>query len=242
MVVSTFTHEKADQMSDSALSLKLQMDSIYAFQRHIYDASRKHYLLGRDRLINDLAPPHNGRVLELGCGTGRNLILAAKRHENADFYGIDISHEMLKTAAKHIDKHQLSERIQIRQGDATDFSAHALFGVEKFDRIYISYSLSMIPDWQGTLEQAVKHLSDKGSIHIVDFGQQSKLPKLFKSILVWWLKIFHVTPRANLFEFVSHLAGSNNRNIEFRELYKDYSHYCVIGPKRLSQVDTKKAA
>lgn len=229
-------------MRNSAISHKLQMDGIYAFQRHIYDASRKHYLLGRDRLINDLAPPHDGRVLELGCGTGRNLIVAAKRYRNANFFGLDISHEMLKTAAKHIDKHQLSNRIQIRQGDATDFSPHALFGVEKFDRIYISYSLSMIPDWQGTLEQAISHLSDKGSIHIVDFGQQSLLPKLFKSILLWWLKIFHVTPRADLFDFVRQLAGSNNRNIEFKELYKDYSHYCVIGPKRLSQIDTKKAA
>lgn len=223
-------------MTDSALSHKLQMDSIYAFQRHIYDASRKHYLLGRDRLINDLAPPHDGRVLELGCGTGRNLIIAAKRHTNADFYGLDISQEMLKTAAKHIDKHHLSERISIQQGDATDFSPQELFGVEKFDRIYISYSLSMIPDWRGTLEQAIKHLSDKGSIHIVDFGQQSKLPKLFKSILVWWLKIFHVTPRADLFEFTRQLAGSHNRNIQFIELYKDYSHYCVIGPKRLQQL------
>jgi S-adenosylmethionine-diacylgycerolhomoserine-N-methlytransferase len=229
-------------MTDSAISHKLQMDSIYAFQRHIYDASRKHYLLGRDRLINDLAPPHDGRVLELGCGTGRNLIIAAKRHGNADFYGLDISHEMLKTAAKHIDKHLLADRISIQQGDATNFSPQDLFGIEKFDRIYISYSLSMIPDWQGTLEQAFRHLSEKGSIHIVDFGQQTELPKIFKSALTKWLKLFHVTPRADLFNHVSELAKIHNRNLEFRKLYKDYSHYCVIGPKRFSPLDTKKAA
>lgn len=31
------------------------MDRIYATQRHIYDATRKFYLLGRDELIEDLS-------------------------------------------------------------------------------------------------------------------------------------------------------------------------------------------
>ena len=63
----------------SATAHAAQMDAIYAGQRHIYDATRKYYLLGRDRLIADLAPPPGGRVVEVGCGTGRNLILAARR-------------------------------------------------------------------------------------------------------------------------------------------------------------------
>ena len=78
-------------MLENSLSHKLQMESIYSFQRHIYDVSRKHYLLGRDRLLHDLAPPKNGAVLELGCGTGRNLVIAANNHKSANFYGLDIS-------------------------------------------------------------------------------------------------------------------------------------------------------
>jgi len=50
------------------------MDRMYRHQRHIYDASRKFYLLGRDALITGLAPPKGGTILEIGCGTGRNLI------------------------------------------------------------------------------------------------------------------------------------------------------------------------
>ena len=217
------------------------MESIYSFQRHIYDVSRKYYLLGRDRLLNDLAPPENGSVLELGCGTGRNLVIAANSHKSARFYGLDISSEMLNSAQKLINQHRLAERISIAQGDATKFSAIDLFGIEKFDRIYISYSLSMIPDWQGTLEQAFLHVSEKGSIHIVDFGQQTELPKLFKSVLSKWLTLFHVTPRAEFFDYVSELASAKNRNFEFQKLYRDYTHYCVIGPKRRSQIDKKKA-
>ena len=56
------------------------MDGIYRYQRYIYDATRKYYLLGRDRMLDGLDPPERGTILEVGCGTGRNLILAAKRH------------------------------------------------------------------------------------------------------------------------------------------------------------------
>ena len=54
------------------------MDGVYRYQRHVYDLTRKYYLLGRDRLIDGLAVPPGGTVLELGCGTGRNLVKAAR--------------------------------------------------------------------------------------------------------------------------------------------------------------------
>ncbi|TIV98235.1 MAG: SAM-dependent methyltransferase, partial [Mesorhizobium sp.] len=50
------------------------MDGVYRWQRHIYDLTRKYYLLGRDRLIDGLDVPRGGTVLELGCGTGRNIV------------------------------------------------------------------------------------------------------------------------------------------------------------------------
>ena len=72
------------------------MDQVYRRQRHIYDATRKYFLLGRDRLLDALDPPAGGRVLEVGCGTGRNLIRAARLHPQAIFHGFDISAEMSK--------------------------------------------------------------------------------------------------------------------------------------------------
>ena len=53
-----------------------RMDRMYRYQRHIYDLTRKYYLLGRDRLIDELQPPVGGHVLEVGCGTGRLAHLA----------------------------------------------------------------------------------------------------------------------------------------------------------------------
>src|SRR5204862_213321 len=114
------------------------MDAIYRSQRHIYDLTRKYYLLGRDALIDGIAPPPGGSVLEIGCGTGRNLIAAARRWPDARFYGIDISEAMLQTARAKVAKAGLSDRIVLAQGDATAFDAEALFGIATFDRFFPS--------------------------------------------------------------------------------------------------------
>ena len=121
------------------------MDDVYRRQRHFYDLTRKYYLIGRDHMLAGLEVPAGGNVLELGCGTGRNIILAARRYPDARFFGLDISHEMLTTAAKAISRYGLSDRVTLSQGDATAFGAEALFGEQSFNRVFISYALSMIP-------------------------------------------------------------------------------------------------
>ena len=75
------------------------MDDVYRYQRFIYDLTRKYYLFGRDTLLATLDIPDGGRVLEIGCGTGRNLVVAARANPRALFYGVDISAQMLKTAS-----------------------------------------------------------------------------------------------------------------------------------------------
>ena len=89
------------------------MDGIYRHQRHIYDATRKFYLLGRDHLIDELQPPAGGTVLEVGCGTGRNLAAVAARYPSAQLYGIDISAEMLKSAGRTLHRAGAGSRTRV---------------------------------------------------------------------------------------------------------------------------------
>lgn len=195
------------------------MDAIYRTQRHFYDLTRKFYLLGRDALIDGLSPPPDGKVLEIGCGTGRNLIVAAGRWPHARFYGIDISAAMLDTARANVARSGLSNRIVLAQGDATAFDAQALFGTDKFDRVFQSYALSMIPDWRGALHEGVAKVARGGSLDIVDFGQQERLPRWFRSMLFAWLGKFDVSPRADLFEVVDAMAP----NAHHRSLHRGYA-------------------
>jgi S-adenosylmethionine-diacylgycerolhomoserine-N-methlytransferase len=204
------------------------MDAIYRYQRYVYDATRKFYLLGRDRLIDELAPPPGGSVLEVACGTGRNLIGAARRYPGARFFGFDISTAMLGTAGGSIRKAGLDGRIRIAAGDATDFSGERLFGVAAFDRIFISYALSMIPPWRAALLQALGALAPGGRLLIVDFGTQAKLPRLFKRGLRSWLAQFSVEPRDGLAAELDRIAALPGFTVRHVEFYRGYAVYAVI--------------
>jgi S-adenosylmethionine-diacylgycerolhomoserine-N-methlytransferase len=204
------------------------MDAIYRYQRFIYDASRKYYLLGRDRLIEELGPPPGGTVLEVACGTGRNLIKAARRYPQARFYGFDISGAMLDTARGAIVRHRLADRVSVGLGDATDFSGERLFGVPAFDRVFVSYSLSMIPPWRAALRQAFGAVAPGGRLHIVDFGDQSDLPRWFRSGLRAWLAKFSVEPRAELEAELKALAAETGARLTFQRMFRDYAQRAIL--------------
>ena len=128
------------------------MDRLYRRQRHVYDATRKYYLLGRDRLIRRLDPPAGSRVLEIGCGTGpqpdrRRTHLSATCTSSAS----TSPSEMLGTARRLVEREGLGSDIRLARADATAFDPALLFGVPGFSRIFISYSLSMMPGWQAVL-------------------------------------------------------------------------------------------
>jgi len=179
-----------------------RMDRIYRWQVPIYDLTRKYYLVGRDRLIADLDPPPDGSVLEIGCGTGRNLVAAARRHPDVRLYGIDVSAVMLDAA-----RAACRGRAALAQADAAGFDPVATFGRRTFDRVFFSYTLSMIPDWRAALERAFAALAPDGRLHVVDFGEMERLPRPFRSALRSWLAAFSVEPRAGLGDEVVRAAA-----------------------------------
>jgi len=176
------------------------MDAVYRRQRYIYDFTRKYYLFGRDRLINQLALKPGDRLVEVGCGTARNLVRIAKRHPGVHLFGLDASAEMLKTASASVARAGLDDRIKLAQGYAEALSP-SLFGqTQPFDVALFSYSLSMIPDWKQAIGAAANALTTDGSIQIVDFGDLKGLGPIGERLLRAWLSLFHVSPRAELLE------------------------------------------
>jgi S-adenosylmethionine-diacylgycerolhomoserine-N-methlytransferase len=208
--------------------LRARLDGLYKHQRYIYDITRKYYLLGRDRMIAGLDVPRDGSVLELGCGTARNLVLAARKFPDAHLYGLDLSGEMLKAAQRKVARADLLERINLAYGDAADFDAFQLFGTSRFDRVFISYSLSMIPAWERVIESALGVLARGGSLHVIDFGEQQQLPDWSRKTLHAWLGQFHVSPRPELEAVMREAAIRRFARLEFRSLYRDYARYGVI--------------
>lgn len=205
-----------------------RMNRMYRRQRHIYDGTRRYYLLGRDQLIASLDPRAGADVLEIGCGTGRNLVHAARLYPDARFFGIDISTEMLTSAISAISRRDLAKRIRVAHGDGAAFNPQVSFGIAEFDHVMISYSLSMIPDWRLVLQAAASRLKPGGSLHIVDFGNQERLPGIARLLLKRWLALFGVTPRDGLERELSAMARTSGADLTFERPFRGYAQYAVL--------------
>jgi S-adenosylmethionine-diacylgycerolhomoserine-N-methlytransferase len=206
-------------MADAAV----RMDRQYRWQRHIYDVTRMPYLLGRDQLITELDPPFGAQVLEIGCGTGRNLIRIAQTYPGVDCFGIDVSNVMLETARRSIASAGLADRIRLAQADAVTADPAQLFGRGSFDRVMISYALSMIPPWRQALAHAASLIGPGGSLCLVDFGDQAGMPTWFRVLLFRWLGWFHVSARTDLKAELEQLAARAGLELRICDLYRGYA-------------------
>jgi S-adenosylmethionine-diacylgycerolhomoserine-N-methlytransferase len=183
-----------------------EMDRMYRLQRYIYDLTRKYYLLGRDRLLREMDLAPGARVLEIGCGTARNLIRLAQQRPDVECYGLDASHEMLDTAAGKVRRARLESRITLRHCLAEELDHAKTFGLDgPFDAAFFSYSLSMIPTWPQAIDAALANIKPQAAFYVVDFWDQGEWPGWFRRLLKGWLNLFHVHFRPELLEHLREL-------------------------------------
>ena len=199
-------------MTDTPGAHAALMDKVYRRQRYIYDLTRRYYLFGRDKMIRELKLKPGEAVVEIGCGTARNLIRIARLYPGAELFGLDASQEMLRTAAQNTAAAGLSDRITLRHGYAEALTP-AFFGRTKpFDRVLFPYSLSMIPDWRQALKAAGGVLADDGRLHAVDFGDLTGLGPVAGGLLRAWLHLFHVEPRVEILAAIECQTNQTNDN------------------------------
>jgi len=210
-------------MAKSATATAAKMDYIYRYQRFIYDVTRRYYLLGRDRLIAGLNVPPGGSMLEVGCGTARNLIHAARRYPTAQAHGFDVSEEMLRTACASVEHAGMSAQIQLTAADATAFDIAELSSVPVFDRVFISYALSMIPAWRDVIACSAACIAPGGAVHIVDFGDFARYPAWVGRMQRAWLRRFSVVPIPNFEDELIILAKQLALEPVVTQLYGGYA-------------------
>ncbi|HLM02219.1 MAG TPA: methyltransferase domain-containing protein [Pyrinomonadaceae bacterium] len=199
------------------------MDRMYRHQRYFYDLTRKYYLLGRDRLLAEIDVRAGENVLEAGCGTGRNLIVLAKRFPRANFFGLDASAAMLKTAQAKIDLKNL-KNLTLRTALADTFDYRETFSLaEPFDTIFFSYSISMIPVWRESIQNALANLKSGRSVYIVDFYDQKDLPRWFQKILKGWLEKFHVRFWGDLMPYLEDLEKQGVGKLKITSVARRYA-------------------
>jgi S-adenosylmethionine-diacylgycerolhomoserine-N-methlytransferase len=171
------------------------IERYYRLHAGIYDLTRWTFLLGREALVREAgASSAPARILEVGCGTGKNLVHLGRQFPQAGLWGLDLSGDMLAVAQKKLQK--FAPRLNLVQA-AYDRPVGA---EPSFDLVVFSYALSMFnPGWDEALAAASRDLVPGGAIAVVDF-YDSGLP-LFKR----WMGLNHVRLDGHL------LPGLKNR-------------------------------
>ena len=176
MQVSWWPMSLADFAADAGILLRMvrglpragshaeRLEGFYAPQAERYDAFRTRLLHGRDALIDALEIPAAARVVELGCGTGRNLAAIEKATPVATLSSIqlvDLCQALLAVARQRV---LGMANVEVIEADATLWQPAA-----PVDRVFLSYALTMMPDWQAVLSNAYAMLAPGGRLGLVDF-------------------------------------------------------------------------
>jgi ubiquinone/menaquinone biosynthesis C-methylase UbiE len=124
------------------------------------------------------------KVLEVGCGTGRNFpYLSEAVGKTGRVYGVDLSPGMLRNARALCARSGFAN-IELTQGDAADFMAPA-----PLDAVFFSLSYNTMPRHLTVLRRAWNALRPGGRLVIMD----AKLPpglagRLILPFSLWLMK------------------------------------------------------
>lgn len=139
-----------------------RLQDFYAPQALRYDAFRERLLHGRTELIERLDIGDGMRVVELGCGTGSSLDrMGPRAHRCASIQLVDLCPALLAVAQQRATAYA---NVEVIEADATRWQPAAAV-----DRVFLSYALTMIPDWHRVIVNAVSMLKPGGRLGVVDF-------------------------------------------------------------------------
>ncbi len=135
---------------------------MYAAQDWITFLGRPHAI--RHRAVDATGIGPGARVLEVGCGTGRNFRYIVERiGSRGQLVGFDYSHEMLEAARAHVERCGW-RNVELVEGDA------AVLNVEEghFDAVLAVLAFSAIPDHVAALERCRDVLRPGGVLAVCD--------------------------------------------------------------------------
>lgn len=146
-----------------------RLEAFYAPQAARYDTFRARLLHGRRELIDLLDPLPGEQVVELGAGTGANLEwFGARLALLRSLELVDICPALLDVARR---RSAALRNVRIVRADAALYQPQA-----PVDSVYFSYALTMIPDWQRAIENAIAMLKPGGKLGVVDFYVSAATP------------------------------------------------------------------
>jgi len=163
-----------------------RMENFYAGQAEQYDDFRKRLLQGREEVYQRLGQANAGTWVDFGGGTGANLeFIGPSINKFQNIYVVDLAESLLGVVEKRVSKNGWAN-VQAVASDATRWTPPE----GQVDVVTFSYSLTMIPDWFGAIENALRILRPGGSIGVIDFYVSRKYPSESLARHGWWTRNF----------------------------------------------------
>lgn len=202
---------------------------IRAFAPHDF-ASSLAYAIGfrdwayRQKAVDVLRLVKGDRVVEIGCGTGRNFALLERAvGPDGAVIAVDVSEAMLARAHKRAARHGWSN-VELVQSDAAAYEFPA-----RVDAVLSTYTLVAVPEYDRVIEKACRALKDGKRCAVLDqklpSGPASRLVPLL-DLLSRPLDYSHIVGERRLWESIQRHAG----NVRVEEFYFGFV-YLAVGEK-----------
>lgn len=131
------------------------------------------------------------RVLDLGCGAGRDVYLISKLvGPNGFVCGVDMTQEQIDVANKYVDFHTKlfgydTPNVSFKKGYIEKLDELG-FENESFDIIISNCVLNLSPDKEAVLKQAFRVLKQGGEFYFSDVYADRRIPKNLKEHKELW--------------------------------------------------------
>jgi arsenite methyltransferase len=126
------------------------------------------------RLLTEIGLRGDERVLDLGCGRGAVLLIAAKLVPRGSAVGVDIwradqTGNSMQATLANADVEGVADRVELHTRDMTDLA----FPDESFDLVVSNLAIHNLPDndaRRAAIDEAVRVLRPGGHVVIADLG------------------------------------------------------------------------
>jgi demethylmenaquinone methyltransferase/2-methoxy-6-polyprenyl-1,4-benzoquinol methylase len=181
----------------------------------------------RQRAVDLLGVAKGDRVVELGCGTGRNFPLLERAVGPAGaVIAVDLSETMLARARKRAARHGWSN-VELVHSDAATYEFPA-----PLDGVLSTYTLVILPEYDRVIERAYGALKDGKRCVVLDqklpSGPASRLVPLL-DVLSRPLDYSRIVGERRLWESIRRHAG----NVRVEEVYFGFV-YLAVGEKNIA--------
>lgn len=183
----------------------------------------------RNRLIEEINPQNEERILEFGFGTGQNLILGQSKNPKSKFSGLDIDPKVKKITEKKLIENGLEIPLFLYDGGKFPFKNN------EFDKVYSSLVFHQLDTKtkKTCLKEIKRTLKPSGLLIIGDWGKPKTKFRRFLFYAVQLLDGFKTTQEnveGLLPKYMSECGFTNVKEIDY--INTKIGTYCYyIGQK-----------